>query len=39
MHHASLESQQVYTTPTSREIIESLREGAERLRQKYRRDV
>lgn len=39
MHHASLESQQVYTTPTSRQIIEALKEGAERLRQRYRRDV
>lgn len=38
MHHLSLESQKVYTTPTSQQIVDALVEGAERLDQKYRRD-
>lgn len=31
MHHSSLESQRVYTTPTTKEMIEGLKAGAERL--------
>jgi len=39
MHHHSLDSQRVYTTPTPRQILDALAEGAERLSQKYRRDM
>ena len=39
MHHHSLESQGVYTTPTPRQVMEALSEGAERLNQKFRRDL
>lgn len=39
MHHHSLESQVVYTTPTSEQIVDALSEGAELLSQKYRRDL
>jgi integrase len=31
MHHANLESQVVYTTPTSREIMDSMSVGLERM--------
>lgn len=39
MHHNSLESQAVYTTPTTQQVMDALAEGAERLFQKYRRDL
>jgi len=39
MHHHALESQGVYTTPTPKQVMEALAEGAERLNQKYRRDL
>ena len=39
MHHHSLDSQSVYTTPTPKQVMEALAEGAERLNQKYRRDL
>ena len=39
MHHALLESQEIYTTPTSQEMFEALSEGAEILNQHYRRDL
>jgi len=39
MHHHSLESQVVYTTPTSKQVLDALEEAAERLLQKYRRDM
>ena len=39
MHHHTLEAQEVYTTPTSKQIVDALAEAAERLSQKYRRDL
>ena len=38
MHHHSLDSQRVYTTPTPQQIFEALNDGAERLLQIHRRD-
>lgn len=35
MHHASLESQEVYTQPNSREALVALEAAAQRLRDKY----
>ncbi|MCE1204920.1 MAG: hypothetical protein LWW79_09990 [Holophagaceae bacterium] len=39
MHHHLLESQGVYTTPTPKQVMDALAEGAERLHQMYRRDL
>ncbi|HJW34425.1 MAG TPA: gamma-mobile-trio recombinase GmtY [Holophagaceae bacterium] len=39
MHHHMLESQAVYTTPTPQQVMDVLSQGAERLHQKYRRDL
>lgn len=39
LHHAGLDSQGVYTSPTTQQIRDSLLEGAERLNTKYRRDI
>lgn len=35
MHHASLESQEVYTQPTHREVLAAMETGAQQLRDKY----
>lgn len=35
MHHSSLESQETYTQPTTREALKALETAAQRLREKY----
>jgi hypothetical protein len=35
MHHASLESQEIYTQPTTREALEELEAAAQRMRDKH----
>jgi hypothetical protein len=39
LHHAWLDSQDIYTSPTTQQITDALVEGADRLNSKYRRDL
>ncbi len=39
LHHSALESQEVYTTPTKREMLDALNAAAEKLQNRFRMDI